>query len=244
MQKDLIEGLRALRRGSDGAEGYRDGRQVYRIRCEYEVEYRVSERGYQGQIVDIGLGGMKLRCSHPPEVGESVVVSYPSAGSRGANQTVPCRVEWVRHRERDRAQFVGLTYDASHELLGQSWVKQLLKELGFRTDLTFQRRRYLRAECYVPVRITDPNGDHHRGRLCNLGVQGALVEALLPHSPLTTVALQIGPFEELPSFQVAGSVTQQSAQADLLSVSFAQLTREATDTLGTYLRHLLLNHWE
>lgn len=244
MQKDLIEGLRSLRRGSDGAERYRDGRQVFRIRCEYEVEYRVSERGYQGQIVDIGLGGMKLRCSHPPEVGESVIVSYPAAGSRGANQSVPCRVEWVRHRERDRAQYVGLTYDASHEHLGQSWVKQLLKELGFRADLTFQRRRYLRAECFVPVRITDPNGGHHQGRLCNLGVQGALIESPLLPSPGAAVTLQIGPFENLRAFELGGTITQQSAQTNLLGVSFTQLTREATDTLGTYLRHLLLNHWE
>ena len=55
---------------------------------------------------------------------------------------------------------------------------------------------------------------------------------------------KIGPFENLRAFKVDGAITQQSAQTDLLGVSFTQLTREATDTLGTYLRHLLLSHWE
>ena len=243
MQKDLIEGLRTLRRG-EPKDGYRDVREVFRIRCHYEVEFGASEHRNHGQIVDIGLGGMKLRCAHPPEVGESVNVSYPTVGDQVANQSVPCRVEWVRGREKDSAQFVGLTYDASNELLGCSWVKVLLKELGFRPDLTFQRRRFLRAEGFIPVCVTDCSGTQHDGQLCNLGVQGALVENPLPYPLGSELTLEIGPLENLQPLKVTGTVTQTSSQSDLLSISFTQLTRESTDTLGSYLRHLLLNHWE
>ena len=243
MQKDLIEGLRALRRGEPG-DGYHDVREVFRIRCHYEVEFGDPENRLRGQIVDIGLGGMKLRCATPPSIGDSVEVSYPRAGPQVLDQAVPCRVEWVRGRDKEHVYFVGLTYDASNELLGRSWVKLLLNELGFRPDLTFQRRRFLRAESSISVSIRDASGEFHQGRLCNLGLQGALVEGGPPYPLGTELTLEIGPLEPLSALTVTGTITKASAQGELLSLSFTQLTRDSTDTLGTYLRHLLLHHWE
>lgn len=245
--RDLIPGMRGLRRGEHSHDGrFRDSRQVVRMRCLYAVECRFGKRSSPAQVVDIGLGGMKLRCSQPPTVGELVEVSYPESPARAQQPSVPCRVEWARGRDRDGAVFVGLTYEASNELLGQSWVKGLLKELGFRPERTFQRRRYLRAEGAVPVRVGLESGQAVEARLCNLGVQGALLEGAPPLPPGTGLELTIGPFEALPSFQASGTVAQQTRQGGQsnLGVRFTELSRDAVKTLGLYLRDLLLNHWE
>ena len=247
MLRDLIQGMHALRREGDGPDRrYRDGRQVVRIRCHYDVECQIADQSHQGQIVDIGLGGMKLRCAQPLEVGAQVGVTCLATAASVPNPSVPCRVEWVRARERDGALFVGLTYDAPNQLLGQSWVKVLLRELGFRPERTFQRRRFLRAECVVPVRARAEGQLTLEGTLCNLGVQGALVESASPLALGTEIEFEIGPFEELRAFQAAGLVAQQASQGQhyLLGVRFEELSCEATDSLGCYLRTLLLNHWE
>lgn len=142
MLRDLIGGMRALRLGEAGGEPrYRDFRQVVRMRCHYDVVCRWEQRQVEGAIVDIDLGGMKLRGSDLPQVGESVEVLLAAGDAKVAEQAVPCRVVWVRRRERDGVGFAGLTYDASNELLRRSWVRVLLKELGFRPERTFQRRR-------------------------------------------------------------------------------------------------------
>ena len=60
------------------------------------------------------------------------------------------------------------------------------------------------------------------------------------------VELYIGPFEELPLFEVSGTVVQRTNQHKnvLLGVEFGELSDRATQKLGQYMRHLLLNHWE
>lgn len=247
MLKDLIPGMGELRWDEDDSDrAYRDCRQVVRMRCHYDVEYRFAGEIARGQVVDIGIGGMKLRCSVPPRVDDSVEVFSPEPEPRMPQRSVPCRAEWVRGRELDGALFVGLTYDASNELLGRSWVKVLLKELGFRPERTFQRRRFLRAEGFVPVRVGLGRGTLFPGTLSNLGVQGALLEASCPLDPGVEAELEIGPFEELPSFLARGTVAQLSGGGEpyLLGVRFEDLSPEAIATLGRYLRHLLLNHWE
>lgn len=247
MLRKLFQGLRALRKGDDDPDWqYDERRELVRMRCHYDVEYKFRDKRHKGQIVDMSLGGMKLRCFQPPQVGDVVDVTYQVPAVNVQNQSVPCKVQWVRARERDFVQFVGLAYDASDEVLRQSWVKMVLKQLGFRPDKIFQRRKYVRAECFVPVRVVFERVKNFDGRLYNLGVQGALVEGPTDLDPGEIVELHIGPFEELPFFQVTGVVAQRTNQHKnyLLGVKFDEMSERATDCLGRYMRHLLLNHWE
>jgi c-di-GMP-binding flagellar brake protein YcgR len=247
MLRKLLQGLRGLRKGNQDPDWqYDERRDLVRMRCHYEVQYKYGSKKHQGLIVDMSLGGMKLRCFQPPQIGEIVEVSYNVPAVNIQNQMVPCKVQWVRARERDFVQFVGLAYDASDEVLSKSWVKMLLKQLGFRPDKIFQRRKYVRAECFVPVRVVYQRVNIFEGRLYNLGVKGALVEGQTELPPGEFVELQIGPFEELPYFTVTGTVAQQQRQHKnvMLGVHFDEMSDRATDCLGRYLRHLLLNHWE
>ncbi|MEM1010262.1 MAG: PilZ domain-containing protein [Myxococcota bacterium] len=247
MLKKLLKGLRALRKGDKDPDwAWDERRELVRMRCHYDVEYKFGDKRHQGQIVDMSLGGMKLRCFQPPAVGDVVEVSYKIPAVNVQNQTVPCKVQWVRARERDFVQFVGLAYDASDDLLRQSWVKMVLKQMGFRPDKIFQRRKYVRADCFVPVRVVYQRVHAFEGRLYNLGVQGALVEGNVELQTGEMVELQIGPFEELPYFCITGEVAQQTKHHKnvMTGVKFGDMSDRSTDCLGRYLRHLLLNHWE
>lgn len=247
MLRKLLQGLRSLRKGDQDPDWqYDERRDLVRMRCHYDVEYRFRDKRHKGQIVDMSLGGMKLRCFQPPTVGETVEVTYKVPAVDAQNQTVPCKVQWVRARERDFVQFVGLAYDAPDDVLRRSWVKMVLKQLGFQPDKIFQRRRYVRAECIVPVRVVYQRVKTFDGRLYNLGVKGALVEGQTPLGVGELLELQIGPFEDLPFFSIMGTVAQQTHhhKTVLTGVEFTEVGERNADCLGQYLRHLLLNHWE
>lgn len=247
MLKKLFQGLRALRRGDEDPDWeWDERRELVRMRCHFEVQYSFKDKRHSGQIVDMSLGGMKLRCFQTPQVGDRVEVTYRVPSVSVQNQTVPCKVQWVRSRERDYVQFVGLAYDATDEVLRSSWVKMLLKQLGFSPDKIFQRRKFVRAECIVPVRVIHERVRTFDGRLYNLGARGALVEGQTPVEPGQVVELQIGPFEELPFFEITGTVVQQKAHHGnyTLGVEFGEVSKNSANQLARYLRHLLLNHWE
>lgn len=247
MLRKLLQGLRSLRKGDQDPDWqYDERRELVRMRCHYDVEYRFRDKRHKGQIVDMSLGGMKLRCFQPPLIGETVEVTYKVPSVDSLNQTVPCKVQWVRARDRDYVQFVGLAYDAPDEVLRRSWVKMLLKQLGFQPDKIFQRRRYVRAECVVPVRVVYQRVNTFDGRLYNLGVKGALVEGQTPLEPGELVELQVGPFEDLPFFSIMGKVAQQTNhhKTVLVGVEFTDVGDRNAKYLGQYLHHLLLNHWE
>jgi c-di-GMP-binding flagellar brake protein YcgR len=247
MLKKLFQGLRALRKGDQDPDWeFDERRDLVRMRCHYDVGYRFKGKRHKGIIVDMSLGGMKLRCFQPPEVGDTVDITYEVPAVNVQNQTIPCKVQWVRARDRDFVQFVGLAYDANDEVLRNSWVKMLLKQLGFRPDKIFQRRKYVRAECFVPVRVVYQRVQAMEGRLYNLGARGALVEGQTPLDVGELVELQVGPFEELPPFHATGTVVQRTAHHKnyMHGVEFGEMSDQTTQSLGRYMRHLLLNHWE
>ena len=247
MLKKLFQGLRALRKGDQDPDWeFDERRDLVRMRCHYDVEYKYKNKRHKGIIVDMSLTGMKLRCFQPPQVGDTVYITYEVPAVNIQNQTVPCKVQWVRARERDFVQFVGLSYDASDEVLKNSWVKMLLKQLGFSPDKIYQRRKYVRAECFVPVKVIYQRVQSMDGRLYNLGAHGALVEGRIALNVGELVELEVGPFEDLPPFRVTGTVVQRTNhhKNSMHGVKFSDLSDQTTQVLGRYMRHLLLNHWE
>lgn len=246
MLKKLLQGLKALRGGdSDPDWSYEERRDLIRMRCHYEVEYRFDGKKYPGQIVDMSLGGMKLRCFQPPPKDATVEVTYSVPALDIREQTVPCRVSWVRGRERDFVHFVGLAYDASDDVLKNSWVKMVLKQLGFNPKKIYQRRKFIRADCFIPAQIIYQRVKVMEGRLYNLGAMGALVETQAPLEKGEFVELHIGPLEDMPRLDISGTVVQVTKQHGnvTMGIEFGKLSDRATERLGRYLKHLLIKHW-
>lgn len=246
MLKKLLEGLRSLRRGdSDPDWEFDERRELVRVRCHYEVQGNLNSKTFPGQVVDMSLGGLKLRCFQNMTVGQNVDLTYSADALDAREQTITCRVQWVRTRESDLVRFIGLSYDASDDILRNSWVKIVLKQLGFRPDKVFQRRKFVRADCVIPAKLVYNRQQSTEGRLHNLGARGGLVECCTQLKHNEPVELQVGPFEKLATLHLTGKVVQVTPQDDvfLIGVQFGSLTDKSTDRLGQYLRHLLLEHW-
>lgn len=246
MLRKLVQGLRSLRRGdSDPDWEFDERRELFRMRCHYEVEGELNGAKFPGQVVDMSLGGLKLRSFQNMVVGQVVDLTYCEESLEVPERTISCRVQWVRRRDKDGVHFAGLSYDASDIVLGNSWIKMVLKQLGFRPDKIFQRRKYVRADCVVAAHLILDSQLSVPGKLYNLGAQGALVECTERLDEGRGVELQIGPLKRLRKLQVPGRVVQATPHhhAFLIGVQFAALTEKTTDQLGKYIRHFLMEHW-
>src|SRR5690606_36072760 len=139
----------------------------------YDVEFTHKGKKHQGVIVDMSLKGMKLRGFAPLKKGDEVVVTYSTEILDVTHQSIRCNVLWVRKRERDFIVFAGLGYAEDDATMAGSWVKHLLKMLGFQRDVIREKRKFVRAECFIPVDFIYGHGKKYEGRLYNLGVGGA-----------------------------------------------------------------------
>jgi c-di-GMP-binding flagellar brake protein YcgR len=242
MIRKLWQGLKSLRRGGSATDWeFEERRELVRLRCHIEVSYTVGSKKYFGQIVDMSLGGMMLRCLQPPGLGSMTDVTYdtPIAGVR--EDTVRCRVQWAKPRQKDFVHFIGLSYHSSEEVLRNSWVKMSLRNLGFRPERIFQKRKFVRVNCFVPVHLLTDAGHSVEGRLYNLGANGALLEAVAPIAKGERVSLAIGPYGDLAQFEVNARLVscEEINRLQFLGVEFDGLTSRSNERLAAYLRLLL-----
>lgn len=241
MIRKLWEGLKSLRRGG-GASNWDFGerRELVRIRCQLDVSYTIGSRTYQGQILDMSLGGMMLRCPQAPIQGSMTDVTYAVPRQGVSEPTVRCRVQWLRSRHSDHAHFVGLSYSSNEDVLRNSWVKASLRELGFRPERIFQKRKHVRVNCFIPAQVAVSDGSHIEGRLYNLGANGALLEARSQVGEGDLVRLTVGPYDQLAPFEIPGRVVTNLDvnRLQFLGIEFEQPSR-SDEALNTYLRLLL-----
>lgn len=248
MWKGFLDGLRSLGKGSESDPwDFSERRSLVRLECQYEVIGRREgqRRTFEGQIVDMGLKGMKLRTFEPLKQGEQVHITYPVPILEIPQDTVVCRVLWVKTRPRDFVLFAGLGYAESDQVMAQSWVKYLLRQLGFSRERIFQKRQSVRAECFVPAQLSGQDGHPVEARLYNLGVGGALVEAAAPWEVGQSVQLQLGPYEGLPRCTLGGRLVSRRPEARrfLHGIEFYDLGNAQLRTLGRYLFFLLRHQW-
>jgi c-di-GMP-binding flagellar brake protein YcgR len=246
--KGFLDGLKGLIRTSAPEDwDYTERRQLIRLECQYDIEGKTAAgKKFKGQIVDMGLKGMKLRTFEQLKAGDLLAITYPVPILEIPNDTISCKVMWTQTRPRDYVLFAGLGYAEDEKSMARSWVKYLLKQLGFSKELIYQKRRYVRAECFVPAQMMYP-GNHLPidGRLYNLGVGGALVEFAAPLDEGAQVELRVGPYEDLPRFALPGRLVSRRAEARrfLHGIEFGQLSSAQTIVLGKYLFFLLRHQW-
>ncbi len=249
MFRSFWSGLKALVLGESNEWDYIERRKLVRLQCHYNVEFRVSTRKkFKGTILDMSLKGMKLKTYADLKSGDKVTVFSPVPVIEAKTEAALCRVGWVRKRERDYANFVGLLYADDSNTMSGSWVKYILKQLGFHKDVIYQKRRHVRAECFIPVRVVRGVGKSCLGRLHNLGVGGALVELPVVGGVELgrELQLKVGPWDKFPAFTVSGKVVnvRREGQLPLHGVEFDELSEHQLKRLGEYLFYLLKSRWD
>lgn len=246
MLSKLLSGLRSLVGGGQDKDwDYSDRRELIRLRCHYDVEFAVKGKKHKGQVVDMSLKGMKLRGFVPAKVGDIVEVSNPREILDSSVNTIKCKVLWCRKRERDFVVFLGVAYAESDQVMSRSWIKSILRELGFDSQKIFQKRKFVRAECFIPANLVYGHGKSVEGQVYNLGVGGTLIECRKPFDVGTMVEARIGPLEDLDEFSITGKVVQVTQQGPLYmhGIEFTTIKQNTLDALSKYLIFLLQSAW-
>jgi hypothetical protein len=176
------------------------------------------------------------------KIGDKVVVNSPNVSANANNQPVPCEVVWIKKAEASYSNYVGLRYDADEKVMALTWAKFILKELGFKVDFIYSKRKYVRADCMLEGELTTVGPPKtHRIRIWNLGVKGMLFEFRQALPINQTVDLKVGPFEKLPPFRATGRLAQARPEGRvyLYGLEFQDISSQDTTILGKYLKLLI-----
>ncbi len=219
-------------------------RRLIRLRCNYEVQCVFEETQFTANILDMGLNGMRLRMQERIKPGSTVFVYHPAQVDRTENEYVLCLVRWSRKRRDSEEIEAGLQYADTPGNMRRSWVKFLLKELGFDERAIYTRRKLIRAKSLLTaVLFSTVDGHKLEGKVLNLGVGGALFESSTTYPPKTQVRLRIPAWGKLKPLDLPGVVLHSKRPNPsgnyLTSVRFEDLRSPQLKLLGQYVLQLL-----
>ncbi len=239
--KNLIDGLLSmfLPRGGRTPE---ERRRLIRVKCDYDVSCIIGSRNFPAKVVDMGLNGLRLEIPSRLKKGSTVYIHHPKPSNRFSNEHVMCTVKWCRKQARSSQLEAGLQYADTPGNMRRSWVKFLLKELGFEERAIYSRRKAIRAPSALEARCRLESGEFVAGKVINLGIGGALFESQEAYGPGQAVRLEIDPPKRFRPLAVEAMVITTVKQPDggfHLSLRFADPTPKEVEQLGDYVIFLL-----
>lgn len=212
MLDDILGGLRSLVQGRGGGTPD-EKRRLIRLKCRYKVTLTTEKRGFTGTVTDMGVQGMRLQVTEKVKPGSHLHVTFPAHSDSFKVDTVRCLVAWCR-KSRSGALEAGVRYDDEKNNLEKSWVKFILRELGFDEKSIFQRRKTLRAVAMLPATVSRVGQSPLSGRILNLGVGGALLQSDDRLQSGQDLTLDIGPAEGLPLLSVPGHIVSDRYETE------------------------------
>ncbi|HXE73059.1 MAG TPA: PilZ domain-containing protein [Candidatus Nitrosotenuis sp.] len=241
MLESLVEGLKALVQGRGGSS-VEDKRRLIRLRCHFKVTCAQERRAFEAAVTDMGLGGMRLKVPERLKPGERVTVTNPAVEGKGLLDSVRCAVVWCRKQRHSEQLEVGVRYDDTPANMARSWVKFVLRNLGFDERAIYQKRKNIRAATSLPCHMELTSGKTE-GRVVNLGVGGALVQSDYELPTGGRILLRIGPWQRLPALELGGQVRSgrfvPEGQVWLHGVRFINLSPAQVEVLGRYVITIL-----
>lgn len=242
----FLDGLKSLVLSSasryDGAER----REIVRLRCYYPVTC-FTDKGktaHNARVTEMSLKGMRLVGPRKLARDAEVYVAYQSEDRRVKKESVRCKVVWCNKRPTGEYR-LGVMYDDSQENLGTSWVKVILRELGFNENNIYQRRRHARFNSSINGDLTTGEGKRVASvDVVDLGVGGALLRCPERVEPETMMRLSVGPYENLPRVHLPGMVIGTRSDPDkpgerLHNFRIVHADKKEVELLGKYLIQLL-----
>jgi hypothetical protein len=241
--RKLLDGIISFFQGKGGATPD-ERRRLIRIRCQYQVKVDYNQQSFQAEVVDIGLNGMKLLVKEKFPAKAVLQVHQPEASEGLNTDQVECSVRWCRRSRLGGEGFeVGVQYADSKGNMRKSWVKFLLKELGFDERSIFTRRKAIRADSKLVCQLSGDDGRSLDGMCVNLGIGGSLFEGRTSYAPTSNVRLRIGPFKKLKAVELPGQIiTTRRLGEDKdyqSSIRFGEMSGSQLRLLGEYVLYLL-----
>lgn len=243
MFKGFVEGLRSLVVGgpSDGDER----RRLIRLKSRYPVNCNCGNVDIRGVVTDMSMEGLQFLGNEALKPGTHVNLSLLQKAPAPSFAPVLCRVLWCRQYKLSGRHLAGMKYDDTPANMTRSWVKKVLRELGFTENTIYQQRKKMRLITDdLDVHVGTVNvGTIGRGHVRNLGVGGVLIEVETAIPRALTLQLVIGPLGNLPVLKVDGTVlsheNHKARQTHLHRIRFDTMTPATVKLLGQYVIALL-----
>ena len=153
-------------------------RQTTRIECCYQVLCSHPVDSWEASVVDMGLGGLRLRSARAAETGDRLVLRQTD----NAFGDIQVEVVWARQVEDSQREF-GVVYRCDVESMERSWAKDALRRLGFEKSALYERRRHVRRQTTASATLQINPSQSAEATILDLGLGGALVETGLETSP-------------------------------------------------------------
>lgn len=248
MLKKLFGGILGPRTEGQSARTFEQRRKLARRPCEIEVEVGVGRKGHMATVVDLGPGGMRLRCDQPMGVKPKTLVrvTYPGTIPKHDVLTVECLVRWTKIRQADGAEFVGLEYK-DQKALGRSWVKARMQDLGFSSYNLKEQRAHHRVVAQVPGTL-DIGGTTRNCAIIDIGPGGLFIQLHQPIRAGAVIDIKVKDNPRLASTLYTATVRHQQ-QADPgdpfgYGCSFTRLTPEQSEAIEEFLVAQHEENWE
>jgi hypothetical protein len=245
MIKEMVKGFLSLVQRPPAEWDFAERRKLTRMRCHYKCEMELEGKKLEGIIIDMGVGGLRLKVFHPLKKGQRLLIHSPFNEVSEDSAAVDVQVLWTHQPERNFATYAGLKYISEPKVMGKTWVRSVMKQLGFRPESLLSKRRWVRADCYLPGTLRRSDNSRQEIRIQNLGVGGVLFEyrGVLQ---LGEQSLRLGPHEQLPPLDVQGILIKARPQGKqyLYGLEFDDLKPAQLRLLTVYLKTLLIHSWE
>lgn len=236
----LLEGIKAVVLESDPSRNLKERRRASRVECEFRVSAELDGLMVESRITEIGVFGLTLRGGREFPLKGVVEISPPHGLELEDTDTIRCIVV---SSGKDGEEFrAGLVYHEPAEELSNSWLAQLLRELGYSVSHLAQRRRLRRIEARVPAELQTLGGDCTTPAvILDIGMEGALVETDANWPEGSQVGVLLGPYEKHEALYVEGlTVDMRESEGKWLhSVRFFDLESRRVSKLGALVIDLL-----
>lgn len=241
--RELLQAIQGLLPGRAGLPA-EERRRLVRLRCYIPVQIlQPGKKPHDAVVVEMGVDGLRFRTRYKVDKGLEVHVEYPHQVSGVKNHRVRCRVIWTRKSTTSQHTTVGVRYDDSPANLRGSWIKAVLRELGFEERMLAQKRSAIRVPGDLPASVAIP-GDEFVGqaRALNVGVGGVLLQTERRLKQNQNYRISLGPAFNLNSLMLASTCLRcehQSGDVWVSSLRFTDPSAEQIKLLGKYLMAMI-----
>lgn len=245
MIKQLLKGFLSLVQRPTPDWDFGERRKLIRMRSHYKAQLELEGKKLEGVITDMGVGGLRLKVFHALKAGQIVTVHSPFNEVGENNAPVDCKVVWTQQPDKNFVTYAGLVYATDPKKMARTWVKGVMKQLGFRPESLLSKRTWVRAECFLEGTVKRADNSRHEMRIQNLGVGGALFE-YRDKLPLGEITIRIGPYDKLPGLDVSGTLVKARPQGKhyLYGMEFGEMKPAQLRMLTVYLKTFLTHTWE
>lgn len=241
--RELLETIQGLLPGRAGLPD-EERRRLVRLRCYIPVQLlQPGRKPHDAVVVEMGVDGLRFRTRYEIDKKTEVHVEYPHKVAGVKNHRVRCRVIWTRKGSNSPHTTVGVRYEDTPANLRGSWVKAVLRELGFEERMLAQKRSAIRVPGDLPASVAIPGDEFVGGaRALNVGVGGVLLQTDSRLKQGQTYRVSLGPAFKLNSLMLAASCLRcehQSGDVWVSSLRFTDPSAEQVRLLGKYLMAMI-----